>query len=299
MAQLAIKGHATRGKEVIEILEMLGGKIRCDRLAGNEVFSWYYINGNGYIDYKHYSLFYDTTVFILETFLEKYPYKVGDKVIVTGLPEYPKSINFMKWFDGNIHYSFDNETWFLPSALNIYKEETMEIKPNQIKDKNAFIDIANTEYNNVNTIELLCSDMFDVEIIHEDKIVLKRKKPQYPKTYEECCGVLKIEYPYFKTEEDGISASTYKNKLFGALKQLLICRDAYWKIAGEQMKLGKPWEPIYTDDTIKYSITTHKNRLDFNDTIERNYVLIFPTKEIRHDFYENFKDLIEACKELL
>ena len=27
MAKLAIKGHASRGKEVIEILEMLGGKI--------------------------------------------------------------------------------------------------------------------------------------------------------------------------------------------------------------------------------------------------------------------------------
>jgi hypothetical protein len=26
MAKLAIRGHATRGKEVIEILEMLGGK---------------------------------------------------------------------------------------------------------------------------------------------------------------------------------------------------------------------------------------------------------------------------------
>lgn len=27
MATLAIKGHATRGKEIIEILEMLGGEL--------------------------------------------------------------------------------------------------------------------------------------------------------------------------------------------------------------------------------------------------------------------------------
>lgn len=35
MANLAIKGHATRGKEVIEILEMLGGENGYHRLAGD------------------------------------------------------------------------------------------------------------------------------------------------------------------------------------------------------------------------------------------------------------------------
>lgn len=47
MAQLAIKGHKTRGKEVIEIFKMLGGKIRRDRLVDNELCYWYYINGDG------------------------------------------------------------------------------------------------------------------------------------------------------------------------------------------------------------------------------------------------------------
>ena len=65
------------------------------------------------------------------------------------------------------------------------------------------------------------------------------------------------------------------------------------------MGLNKPWKHVYTDDNIKYSITTHKNKLDFNGTIERNYVLIFPTNEIKDAFYENFKELIEQCKELL
>lgn len=30
-----------------------------------------------------------------------------------------------------------------------------------------------------------------------------------------------------------------------------------------------------------------------------NYLLDFPTAEMRDAFYENFKDLIEQCKELL
>lgn len=48
MAQLAIRGHATRGKEVIEILEMLGGKMRRGRFVGQEISCAYYINEDGY-----------------------------------------------------------------------------------------------------------------------------------------------------------------------------------------------------------------------------------------------------------
>jgi hypothetical protein len=42
----------------------------------------------------------------------------------------------------------------------------------------------------------------------------------------------------------------------------------------------------------------------FNGTIEKSMVvgggiLLFPTEEMRDAFYENFKDLIEKCKEFL
>lgn len=30
------------------------------------------------------------------------------------------------------------------------------------------------------------------------------------------------------------------------LQTLLICRNAYWKMAGEQMGFGKSWEPNWT-----------------------------------------------------
>ena len=36
-----------------------------------------------------------------------------------------------------------------------------------------------------------------------------------------------------------------------------------------------------------------------NETYNRNAILAFPTEEMRDAFYENFKDLIEQCKELL
>lgn len=124
--KIAIKGHKTRGKEVIEILEMLGGVNTYKYNGDNEEICFCIGETTKTICHDWINDCYGDEsifVFILEEFLEKYPYKVGDKVTVTGLPEYPKIINFMEWFDDNIYYSFDNETWFLPSELILYNDE--------------------------------------------------------------------------------------------------------------------------------------------------------------------------------
>lgn len=52
MTTLAIIGHATRGKEIIKILEMLGGK-NDKNLDGGFLNSIYFINDNGYIDRRN------------------------------------------------------------------------------------------------------------------------------------------------------------------------------------------------------------------------------------------------------
>jgi hypothetical protein len=82
--------------------------------------------------------------------------------------------------------------------------------------------------------------------------------------------------------------------------RLILCRDTYWKIAGEEMGLGKPWQPNWDDeDEYKYGLFRLRN-LIYKDTAAINpTLLIFPTQEMRDVFYENFKDLIEQCKELL
>ena len=56
MKKIALKGHATRGKEVIEILEMLGGKNPNSVYSGKDTFHYYYIdNETGYITTKLYT----------------------------------------------------------------------------------------------------------------------------------------------------------------------------------------------------------------------------------------------------
>lgn len=83
------------------------------------------------------------------------------------------------------------------------------------------------------------------------------------------------------------------------LQELLICRDAYWKIAGEQMKLGKPWEPDFGNEVLYCIYNYWGEIIKDKTTLVINKILIFPTEEMRDAFWENFYDLIEVCKELL
>ena len=134
-------------------------------------------------------------------------------------------------------------------------------------------------------------------VINATKIVLEKRKKEYPKTYEECCKVLHYAY------EQGITmigVTRREEELFKSLIVLKRCRDAYWKIAGEEMGLGKPWKPDWLDDdTKKYVITSTKVFGTFGGLGYINYILAFPTEEMRDAFYENFKEFINECKELL
>lgn len=154
-------------------------------------------------------------------------------------------------------------------------------------------------------------DGYEFDKVENGKIILKPIKPKYPTTYEDCCKVLgisyraQLSYTYPDVERGNIYLTKEKH-LLDAFMKLRICRNAYWKIAGEEMGLDKPWEPDWEYEAqVKYMITTFNNELEFFSSIHsyvvgrRNHILSFPTIEMRDAFYENFKDLIEQCKELL
>ena len=125
------------------------------------------------------------------------------------------------------------------------------------------------------------------------------KKKEYPKTYEECEKILGLEDSIIE------GCLGYEYKLLNAFQKLLMCRDAYWKIAGEELELGKPWQPDYTEESweqgspIKYVIYYTGTNITKERKCTPSYVLSFPTEEMRDAFYENFKKEIEICKELL
>ena len=126
------------------------------------------------------------------------------------------------------------------------------------------------------------------------QVIFEKIGYHYPKNYTECCDVLKI--PNDERYIDIDVPSGY-NKLLSAFTELIICRDAYWKLAGEQIGLGKSWEPDWTDNyQKKFTICYYQGEISLTTGPNVHRLLAFPTAEMRDAFYENFKDLINETK---
>lgn len=129
--RLAIKGHFTRGWEVIEILEMLGGvngKINKKTGEAYNIYNgMYFIDEICYIREVAYYIDFEsqircidikdiTTHFIvysLEMFLETFPYKVGDEICssydrITGM--------FWDKEDEIVYYKTENTNYYITTT---------------------------------------------------------------------------------------------------------------------------------------------------------------------------------------
>lgn len=137
----------------------------------------------------------------------------------------------------------------------------------------------------------------------EYKIV---KKENPPKTWEEFCEAYSIkneEYfignrsEMFRANSKSRSSNSDKNILPSkekaeailALCQLIQLRDCY----------NDGWKPNWKDASKdKYTIYYNTNYVDKGTNAVSARVLAFKTRELRDEFFDNFKDLIEKLKPL-
>ena len=225
-----------------------------------------------------------------------YPYKIGDRVVLKGKNRCATITDLKYNSSGNLSYYInidndkDNSISYPTDLLLPYDDvETT----NESKTVARFTFDYNDDGNDfANKVEL---DLSNCELIQEDgKWFVVKNKKEYPKTYEEC--VILLGLGILNELKHCNLSYIYKKDLIVSYQKLLICRDAYWKIAGEEMGLGKPWEP--TMETV-YCISRNDNVIKCSYRGGKSNILEFPTPEMRDTFYENFKELIERCKELL
>ena len=347
--KLAIKGHVSRGKEVIELFKMMGG-CECGYCGGGTGF-YYYISQFGNIEASCKPYEFDTyIVYTLEEFLEKFPYKVGDKVYIyiqnddiDGRYDIEVAeITSMRWnparckiaykmkdikrefYKEEIKCKVDDELVYCerfknlmdnsgkPSVKNhkmgpksklplkYYEDKLEEIQSKRecdelrmpLNDNENNFPLFEPLFKMNDELEYMIPDGYEITEVSKGKVFIKPIKSKYPKTYKECCDVLGID----TMDND---AKGYKHFLVIQFQELLIARDAYWKMAGEQMGLGKSWEPDWNWCEYKFCIGTIYDEIERFHAGSQNCMLAFPTEEMRDAFYENFKDLIEQCKELL
>lgn len=246
-------------------------------------------------------------------------YKVGDKVKIKSIDWYHENkdrygsvpcgkycfVPGMSAFCGKIltiNYDFKDKTYLMKEDNNsyIFTNEMIEglVEEEIITANGIQLNQSNTSLEKEMEWNLPQGYQFKDEngnIINATKIVLEKIKKEYPKTYEECCKILLYSGNY-----NMILTTDVDNKIFNALYRLKVCRDAYWKIYGKEMKLGKSWKPDWKDfEQLKYCIWVDVGDIILNEGCRCQHILTFPTIEMRDAFYENFKKDIEECKELL
>ena len=231
-------------------------------------------------------------------------FKSGDVVKLKGCPD--ENIFWIVMdvvkdgyiFNDGIKYSFDDQHHYEKTNREVINMTKETITP--APDITANI----TDKNNC---DIACPDGY--EFYDENgnlignKVMMRPKKPKYPTSYADCCDILGFKNRN-KTEQQFLnSCDLYDAELMTKFSMLKVCRDAYWKIAGEELELGKPWKPIF-GKYIQYSINFYLFKDNFilykgEYNSSDNRILVFPSEEMRDAFYDNFSDLIEYCKELL
>ena len=160
----------------------------------------------------------------------------------------------------------------------------------------------------MNTKELILPDDWEVKKVVGNKIILGEKEKELPKTWEKCARVINdVELINIDSEVEGYAINDFDDgptdaerkivpagmgKPMLSLCQLLICRNAWWKQLG--------WKPDWKDtDEHKFCIGLIKGRVDTFTNEGTSRILAFPTSEVRDQFLDSFRDLIEEAKELL
>ena len=157
----------------------------------------------------------------------------------------------------------------------------------------------------MNTKELILPDDWEVKEVVGNKIIIKEKEKELPKTWKDCFEELKDKESITDSSDIAMIRDSAKawdknrdvlpagmGKPMLALCQLLICRNAWWKQLG-----WKPeWENGFND---KYFIGNYRGIIDKDCAKTWNRILAFPTEEVRDQFLDSFRDLIEEAKELL
>ena len=293
--KLAIKFEKEHKDDIIKLLEYFGGKNNiCGGFPG-DAYCYIDLDGNinAMLSWNSRIMRFDR--FDYSEFIKKIQFIPGDKVTVNlpGFEEHSeKEVGELVWNSKSksIAYSMRCESGekeiYSPDVLDpIVKEVTVNNIENFLADKKiSSINFQDQEHYS-DEVELCLSNQHEIKEKNGKWFVVK-KKPELPNTYEECCRVLGIT-------DVGNGYCGYKRELLDAFQELLICRDAYWKFAGN-------WKPDWNNDEIvKYCIIVDSGIISKQNFRNSQFIFAFPTKEMRDAFYENFKNLIEKCKELL
>ena len=136
------------------------------------------------------------------------------------------------------------------------------------------------------TKEIILPDGWEVKEVKGNKIILgEATKTGFPKTYNDCLWALG------QNDVIPVRIPCGQEKEMTALGKLLICRNAWWQQLG--------WKPDWENPDEKHCIVFKCDGVEKQVKTYEGCILAFPKYEVRDQFLESFRDLIEEAKELL
>lgn len=258
--KIAIKANPSRGKEIISLLESLGGIN--STLEGNGEFYTYYIDEHNVIRYHDAPT--DYKVYTLEEFEKELPFKIGDKVITN--MGHIGVIEKLSLGSVSTYYVKTNDTnyWCTSSALRLYKEMKEE------RNITLTLEKAKEWYNKGGELREIALQAFS-----------EKELNPLPKSWEEYCR--KYEYTCLSTRYTNIPLK------YDALLKLEQLRDCYRGIF--VTVIGMPvWNiSMYDGKPHIFQAVWGKNQS----------FLSFQSRKVAEEYLENFEPLIEKAGDLI
>lgn len=293
--KIAIRGHKSRGKEVIQILESLGGINIC-QLTGTDKKYYYYINNDPYkrIHCHDWDYINECKKYTLEEFETQFPFKVGDKVIHK---EYDTPFEVVEFDPENVYpYTINGPCDFRTKSCALTKYQP---KMKEERNITLTLDKAKEWYKKGGELKEVALQAYSEEELN---------KVELPKTWKEFCASNPIKVGEAFISSNSVvrlaDFTTNRNSLFDkqicpsdgsasahlAMIQLEQLRDC-WR---------QSWKPDWNDaNQKKYCICYHQGKFKISMLYETRHFLSFPTQEMAEDFLKCFDYLIEKVEDLI
>lgn len=299
--KLAIQGHPTRGKEVIQIFKDLGTESLMDHTGSH--IDWVYFRDDSLSPNKlivstdiAFLKGYGYKVHTLEEFETQFPFKIGDKVIdhegdvaiITGFAYIEEKLGYSLQYENgrgtatsgilkpykemkeerNITLTLDKaKEWYKKGgelkeiALQAFTEKELNPLPKSWKE---FCD----QYSNINDTEYFIDTYSNIERLNN--------------VVHNHCRLMNTDKNICPSKE---SAESHL-----AMIQLEQLRNCWWN----------SWGPDWNDDQQpKYCVTYYHGEFKIRALYEARHFLSFPTREMAEEFLKCFKDLIEKAGDLI
>ena len=280
--KIAIKGHASRGKEIIQILRSLGAtSYNTYDTCSHPEWCWY-INKNREITCDPKRSMCGYKLYTLEEFEKEFPYKIGDKVTI--ITNTPYKIVALEYYMGKLSYKLDNGLNYNPKVLTPYKEMKEE------RNITLTLEKAKEWYNKGEELREIALQAFTEKEL---------TKTDLPKTWEEFCE----NYPVQSGECwlgscDEIYKKTYdKERIY---KNWIPSRkSAEAHLAMIQLEQLRDCYNNSCNDTNRIAIINNNGNIELYVNPPFNCFLTFKNHLLAREFFSNFKEIIEIAKKLI